>query len=45
LLSIVALIAGICLAIHYAAKIFRLASLMYGKPPNLPELLRVIRAA
>ncbi|HKQ78660.1 MAG TPA: ABC transporter permease [Blastocatellia bacterium] len=45
LISIAALIAGIYLAIRFAAKVFRLASLMYGKPPNLPELLRVIRAA
>jgi len=45
LLSIAALILGIYLAIRYAARMFRLASLMYGKPPNLPELLRVIRAA
>lgn len=44
LLSIAALIAGIYLAIRFAARMFRLASLMYGKPPNLPELLRVIRA-
>ncbi|MCI0392491.1 MAG: ABC transporter permease [Acidobacteria bacterium] len=45
LLSIAALFAGIYLAIRCAARMFRLASLMYGKPPNLPELLRVIRAA
>ncbi len=45
LLSIVALIAGIYLAIRFAARMFRLASLMYGKPPNLPELLRIIRAS
>ena len=45
LLSIASLIVGVHLAIRYAARVFRLASLMYGKPPNLPELLRVIRAA
>jgi ABC-2 type transport system permease protein len=45
LLSIGALFAGIYLAIRFAAKMFRLASLMFGKPPNLPELLRVIRSA
>ncbi len=45
LISIVALIAGIHLAIRYAARMFRLASLMYGKTPNLSELLRVIRSA
>jgi ABC-2 type transport system permease protein len=45
LLSVAALIVGIYLAVHFAARVFRLASLMYGKPPNLPELLRVLRAA
>jgi ABC-2 type transport system permease protein len=45
LLSVAALIAGVYLAIRYAARMFRLASLMYGKPPNLPELLRIIRTA
>jgi ABC-2 type transport system permease protein len=45
LLSVAALIVGIYLAIRFAARMFRLASLMYGKPPNLPELLRIIRAA
>jgi ABC-2 type transport system permease protein len=33
------------LAVRLGAKVFRLGSLMYGKRPNLPELVRWIRQA
>jgi ABC-2 type transport system permease protein len=36
--------ASIYLALHGAARIFRAATLMYGKRPNLPELMRWLRA-
>jgi len=37
--------ASVYLALRATAKIFRAATLMYGKRPNLPELLRWLRAA
>ena len=44
-LSILVGIAGAYGALWAAAKIFRVGLLMYGKPPNLPTLLRWIRRA
>lgn len=45
LISILTLILGIYLAVKGAAKVFRAASLMYGKRPGLPEILRWLREA
>ncbi|MBI3951286.1 MAG: ABC transporter permease [Acidobacteria bacterium] len=45
LISIGMLILGIYLAVKGAAKVFRAASLMYGKRPSLPEILRWLREA
>ncbi|HYO91593.1 MAG TPA: ABC transporter permease [Pyrinomonadaceae bacterium] len=45
IISIVTLILGTLLAIKGVAKVFRLTSLMYGKRPNLPEVLRWLRDA
>lgn len=36
-------VAGAHGALWGAAKVFRVGLLMYGKPPNLPTLLRWIR--
>lgn len=44
-ISTATLIAGTLFAIKGAAKIFRVTSLMYGKRPNLPEILRWMRDA
>lgn len=44
ILSIVLMIGAIWLMMRVAAKIFRIGTLMYGKPPTLPELWRWIRA-
>ena len=44
-ISTATLVAGTLLAIKGAAKVFRVTSLMYGKRPNLPEILRWVRAA
>jgi len=41
----VVLIVAIYFALIGAARIFRAATLMYGKRPNLPELIRWLRAA
>jgi ABC-2 type transport system permease protein len=43
LISVVTLILGIYLAVKGAARVFRAASLMYGKRPSLPEILRWLR--
>jgi ABC-2 type transport system permease protein len=45
LISAVVLIVAIYFALIGAARIFRAATLMYGKRPNLPELIRWLRAA
>ncbi len=45
LLSIISLVVGIWVALRYASKIFRAASLMYGKRPTLPEVWRWLRQA
>jgi ABC-2 type transport system permease protein len=37
--------AGVVGAVWFAAKVFRIGLLMFGKPPNLPTLIRWIRAA
>ena len=42
-LSIALLLGAIWAAVWVAAKIYRVGALMYGKPPNLPELLRWLR--
>ncbi len=44
LLSLVLLAAGIWLALRFAAKVFRVALLLYGKRPTLPEIWRLLRA-
>ena len=44
LLSAAILIVAIYFALIGAARIFRAATLMYGKRPNLPELVRWLRA-
>jgi ABC-2 type transport system permease protein len=44
-ISTATLITGTLLAIKGAAKVFRVTSLMYGKRPNLPEILRWVRSA
>ena len=44
-LSILVGIAGVYAALWAAAKVFRVGLLMYGKPPNLPTLLRWVRQA
>lgn len=38
-------LAGVYASLWAAAKVFRVGLLMYGKPPNLPTLLRWIRQA
>lgn len=45
LLSTLSLLIGIWLAVRYSAKIFRVASLMYGKRPTGPEVWRWMREA
>ena len=45
LISAVVLVVAIYFALIGAARIFRAATLMYGKRPNLPELIRWLRAA
>jgi ABC-2 type transport system permease protein len=45
LLSTLSLLVGIWLAVRYSAKIFRVASLMYGKRPTAPEVWRWMREA
>jgi ABC-2 type transport system permease protein len=44
-LSIAIGIAGVVAAVWFAAKVFRIGLLMFGKPPNLATLLRWVRAA
>ncbi|MCS6803596.1 MAG: ABC transporter permease [Acidobacteriota bacterium] len=43
--SVVVLLASIYLAVKGAAKVFRASSLMYGKRPSLPEIIRWLREA
>jgi ABC-2 type transport system permease protein len=38
-------VASVFAAIWFAAKVFRLGLLMYGKPPNFATLVRWVRAA
>jgi ABC-2 type transport system permease protein len=45
LASVVIGVIAIYFAAVGAARIFRAATLMYGKRPNLPELIRWLRAA
>ena len=45
IISAAVLIVAIYFALIGAARIFRAATLMYGKRPNLPELVRWLRAA
>jgi ABC-2 type transport system permease protein len=45
LISALVLMVAIYFALIGAARIFRAATLMYGKRPNLPELIRWLRAA
>ena len=45
IISAAVLIVAIYFALIGAARIFRAATLMYGKRPNLPELMRWLRAA
>ncbi len=44
-LSILLLIAGIAGVVWFAARIYRVGILMYGKRPTLPEALRWLRAS
>jgi ABC-2 type transport system permease protein len=41
--SMALMIGTVALAIHVASKIFRVGLLMYGKTPNLPEIIRWVR--
>lgn len=43
--SVMVLIVSIYLAVKGAAKVFRASSLMYGKRPSLPEIVRWLREA
>jgi ABC-2 type transport system permease protein len=45
LLAIVAGAAGVFASLWFAARVFRIGLLMYGKPPNLATLLRWARTA
>ena len=45
IISAAVLVVAIYFALIGAARIFRAATLMYGKRPNLPELIRWLRAA
>ena len=38
-------VAGVVGAVWFAAKVFRIGLLMFGKPPNFATLIRWIRAA
>jgi ABC-2 type transport system permease protein len=44
-ISVIVLIVSIYLAVNGAAKVFRASSLMYGKRPSLPEIIRWLREA
>jgi ABC-2 type transport system permease protein len=44
-LSILIGIGGVYCALWFAAKVFRVGLLMYGKPPNFKTLLRWVRMA
>jgi ABC-2 type transport system permease protein len=43
--SIAAGVAGALGALWFAAKVFRVGALMFGKPPNLKTLIAWVRAA
>jgi ABC-2 type transport system permease protein len=43
LLSVLAGIAGACLAVWFAARIFRIGLLMHGKPPGFATLIKWAR--
>ena len=44
-LSIAIGVAGVVGAVWFAAKVFRIGILMFGKPPDLQTLFRWLRAA
>lgn len=44
-LSILVGVVGVYVAIWFAAKVFRIGILMYGKPPNFKTLVKWVRAA
>jgi ABC-2 type transport system permease protein len=44
-LSIVVGFAGVGVAVWFAAKVFRVGVLMYGKPPSLLTLIKWVRYA
>jgi ABC-2 type transport system permease protein len=44
-LSIAVGIGSVFCALWFAAKVFRIGLLMYGKPPNFATLIRWVRAA
>jgi len=44
-LSIAAGVAGVCAALWFASKVFRIGLLMYGKPPDIATLIRWARQA
>jgi ABC-2 type transport system permease protein len=44
LLAIVAGVAGVLVSLWFAARVFRIGLLMYGKPPNFATLIRWARA-
>ena len=43
--SVVAGLAGACIAVWFAAKVFKIGLLMHGKPPNFATLVRWARMA
>jgi ABC-2 type transport system permease protein len=44
-MSIAVGVASVCAAVWFAAKVFRIGLLMYGKPPNFATLIRWARAS
>ena len=42
-LSIALMVAAICAIIWFTSRIYRIGILMYGKRPNLPEILRWLK--
>ena len=43
--SVVSGVAAACIAVWFAAKVFKIGLLMHGKPPNLATLVRWARMA